>query len=78
MTLYEEHKLKCKNQGIKIVRDSFDLNDENLKREVEMLRKENERSLFEKINGNYAQFLLDFLPLFLFYGALIAILFYKG
>lgn len=62
MTLYEKHKLKCAKRGIKIVRDSFDSNDENLKKELEMLNEVEQLSFLQKMEGNWGYLLKELLP----------------
>ncbi len=62
MTLYEQHKLKCAQRGIKIVRDSFDDSDENLKKELAMLEEEEQLGFLQKMDGNWGYAIKSIFP----------------
>jgi molybdenum cofactor biosynthesis enzyme MoaA len=55
-----DYKAKCAENGIKIVRDSFDSKDENLEKERRMIKEwQEESSIFEELKENWKSIFLQ-------------------
>lgn len=59
--LHEQYRNNCKIRGIKIVKDRFGSNDENLKKEIEMLEEYKNRTFVQKIDGHWGELTVKFL-----------------
>jgi uncharacterized protein YjgD (DUF1641 family) len=53
--MYKAYLNECKKRGIKVGKDSFDENDENVKQQVEMIKEISERGIIEDFRENWKQ-----------------------